>query len=270
MGTEFKIEPNWSRSKEQIWEENFAQIDSAPNRGSNLRSLVYFRKVALYAAVAAAVLLLPFIYVERISTEMAEHTKFILPDGSSVSLNAGSELSYKPILWFVSRRVKLFGEAYFEVEKGNTFTVLCRTGSVQVLGTSFNVFSREERFDVACITGSVKVTLTGNRGVNQVIEEGESVYKNDQEGLTKLLSPESKSVPSWINNVFNYNSAPLEEVIREIERQYNVKIEYSGDSDDIYTGSFSSQADIDELLEIISLPFSLTVSKVEKDYYKIR
>ncbi|MEM9931461.1 MAG: FecR domain-containing protein, partial [Bacteroidota bacterium] len=81
-----------------------------------------------------------------------------LPDGSVVYANAVTTLSYSPQEWSSARDVQLKGEAFFEVEKGSNFTVNTPQGTVEVLGTSFNVLAREDIFEVICYTGKVRVT----------------------------------------------------------------------------------------------------------------
>ena len=84
-------------------------------------------------------------------TEIAKrgsHLAVTLPDGSKVNLNADSRLTYKPYQWIISRNVELEGEAFFEVKQGKRFSVKSNQNKVNVLGTSFNIFSRPGNYRV--------------------------------------------------------------------------------------------------------------------------
>jgi len=84
-----------------------------------------------------------------------------LPDRSKVQLNAGSRLTYKEKNWQDDRSLQLQGEAFFDVEKGATFQVETTLGTVQVLGTEFNVRQRNGLFQVRCVEGRVAVEVLG-------------------------------------------------------------------------------------------------------------
>ncbi|MFP5438698.1 MAG: FecR family protein [Bacteroidia bacterium] len=145
---------------------------------------------------------------------------FTLPDNSEIVLNAGSEASYKSFNWTNNRRLELNGEAYFKAAKGKTFDVVTSLGTVTVVGTRFDVKARGNRLDVTCYEGKVKVT-TANGTV--YLTAGQSVaYDNN----TKLSLPKvTKGEPGWVNrHEVDFSIEKPENVLAELERQYNVKI----------------------------------------------
>ena len=267
MGIKFRIDPKWGSSKEQIWQENFAHLETRPRRIVVSRPLTIYLRYASYAAAIIVLMLTPFFYKTHFSTGMAEHSKFLLPDGSVVHLNADSRVSYKPLLWFTGRELYIEGEAYFEVEKGKLFTVSSKIGIVEVLGTTFNLFSRDAKLGVACTSGSVKVTLASSRQSQVIIGAGEYVELSDSLTLIKKEISQAEYTSSWMEKRFNYNSTPLYDVLREIERQYNVVIIQKGTENLFYSGKFSSDINVDELLEIVTLPFSLTIHKEDDKHF---
>ena len=98
--------------------------------------------------IAAAVVILMasyfvFMYTQQIhvETQPAQSAELFLPDSTTVSLNAGSRISYRKFRWNTDRHVNLEGEAYFQVRKGSRFDVKTNKGTVTVLGTKFNVKS---------------------------------------------------------------------------------------------------------------------------------
>ncbi|MBQ0740845.1 FecR domain-containing protein, partial [Aquimarina celericrescens] len=86
----------------------------------------------------------------------------VLPDGSFVDLNAGSELTHQRFFWSQNREITLQGEGYFKVTSGTNFTVTTSLGKIEVLGTQFNIKEREKLFEVNCYEGRVKVSTNNN------------------------------------------------------------------------------------------------------------
>mgnify|MGYP000138122773 CR=1 FL=1 len=189
-------------------------------------------------------------------TVAANKTLIKLPDTSEVSLNAVTSLSYDEDTWEEKREVNLDGEAYFKVAKGKTFSVITDDGVVTVLGTEFNVKQRNDVFEVFCYEGSVKVTYNDTSvvlkpGQRYLILDGKE-FRNEEE---------NQKEPMWIHNESSFKSLPLQEVIQEFERQYDVTVEAKNiDTSKIVTGSFT-HSDIDMALQSITLPFNLKYQK---------
>lgn len=143
-----------------------------------------------------------------------------LPDGSTFALNAESRLVYDAKNWENNRNLKLEGEAFFDVQKGSTFEVMTPNGTIQVLGTQFNVRSRKAILDVQCKSGKVAVlnkqgktlaTLTASQAVR--------VQTNKISEQWQLSSPEQAD---WTKGIFSFKNVPLTEVMEELERQFNI------------------------------------------------
>lgn len=281
MKGEFKIEPKWKRSSEEIWADHFEKLTSAANEQSREEKGIvvkggfsHARSYALYYAAAAIIILLiaPLVYTKNISAQRGEHLAHTLPDGSQVTINAQSELSYRPLLWYVSRDVKMEGEVLFKVKKGSDFTVKSDNGKVRVLGTTFNVISRDSRYEVTCIEGRVEVSAkTGEAERRRVIiSGGEGVELKENEGLMNIPADKVVSSISWTSNNFYFTAVPLRVVLDEIARQYNVEIMLGTEEELVYTGNFSGSTSLEEVLEIVALPFSLKIEKRDKGYLLYR
>ena len=128
----------------------------------------------VYAAAASIALLMGymFFYNQTISYEtgFGEQLAIVLPDNSKVILNAKSKIEYKKENWGDQRVLTLEGEAYFKVEKGETFRVDTDNGSVTVLGTQFTVNSDYQIFEIICFEGKVKVE---NKDQSKVLTKGQ-------------------------------------------------------------------------------------------------
>lgn len=238
---------SWSKSQHDIW----AEMETAMDSKSKGKSITFnFRSVGL--AVAASILLLigvgTFIrfYSVTIETPAAEHQLAILPDGSSVRLNAVSKIKYKPLWWRFNREIQFEGEGYFEVEKGQKFSVKSAQGTTEVLGTSFNIFSRDEVYKVTCLTGRVKVTSSSLKSVILKPNSKAEIQPDGEIEIQKNID----TVPeiSWKQNLFMFTASPIREVFFEIERQYNVQISTQMDSYALYTGNFSKDLELEEVL----------------------
>lgn len=179
-----------------------------------------------------------------------------LPDASTATLNAVSSVSFNKKAWDKKREINLEGEAYFKVAKGATFSVITDEGTVSVLGTQFNVKQRNDLLEVFCYEGSVKVAYLQKE---IVLTPGQRFLLLD--GKEFHNEKENAKDPSWIHNESSFKSLPLQEVIQEFERQYDVKVDASKiDTSQVFTGSFT-HTDINLALKAITLPSQLKYQK---------
>ncbi len=187
----------------------------------------------------------------KIETLAGEKKTFELPDTSDIVLNSRSILTYNKKNWSKEREVSLEGEAYFEVAKGATFTVITPGGNVQVLGTKFNVKQRENFFEVECYEGLVKVNV---RNTFRKLSGGETLRFIDGEVLSnKTLQSE----PEWIGNKSLFNAVPLYEVFAEVERQYDVRIKFEDiDVNRLFSGGFGHK-NLENAVKSITTPLGL-------------
>jgi transmembrane sensor len=167
-----------------------------------------------------------------LQTTYAQSDVISLPDGSIIHLNAVSSAGYNAESYDEQRQITLEGEAFFEVVKGSPFTVTTDEGTVRVLGTSFNVRSRDGELTVACKTGKVGVTPTGSNDMI-ILTPGEMVVINNQDPNQQVIGEveeiNTNRIASWIDNEFDFESMSMQDVFKEVERQYNVRIESSFD-----------------------------------------
>jgi ferric-dicitrate binding protein FerR (iron transport regulator) len=209
-----------------------------------------------YAAIAASILVLlglfnVFVFSNRLATGFGETAGVLLSENSEVTLNAKSEISY-PNFFAFNRKIKLDGEAFFEVSKGSKFTVETAYGDVEVLGTKFNVISRGGVFQVVCHEGKVKVCT---KNVTKILRPGDAVrfYANQTENWQTM--PTRK--PLWRQRESGFHKMPLAYVIAELENQYNTTIEYPKALQSIrFTGSFTHE-NLATALQSVCVPMHL-------------
>jgi len=218
------------------------------------------KRLNWFAGAAAAVIVLllsiyslnSYLSTKTVKTKYAEQTSVSLPDGSSVVLNAGSKVSWSDKKFDTERLVTLQGEAYFNVKKGNKFTIKTKNGLVEVLGTQLNVFSRNNSFWTSCITGRVRVSTNNQQ---QLILPGD-VAELTVNGLIKTHKNNIEKTISWKEGIFHFEDKPLVSIFAELERQFDVSIEYENRKERRITVSFSNKK-LNEALDIVCIPMGL-------------
>ncbi|MDR6783390.1 transmembrane sensor [Pedobacter africanus] len=164
--------------------------------------------------------------INTLNTAKGETYILTLPDKSKVWLNAASRLTYSTTLKVRGvRRVKLEGEAYFEIAKDkiHPFVVESRGQQVEVLGTHFNVnaYNDEPIIATTLLEGSVKVIDGANK---QILKPGEQALNNSQK--IKVEKVNIESITDWKDGEFSFNYVDFKTAMRKIERWYNVEFIY--------------------------------------------
>lgn len=192
--------------------------------------------------------------MNTLSTSRGETYQVRLPDGSQIWLNAASSLTYPTNLKQEGKRkVYLDGEAYFEVAKDKSapFIVEANNQTVEVLGTHFNINSylNERSSNTTLLEGSVKVsTKSGFKGI---LTPGEQATITG--GKLNVEPVDSRLSIAWKNNKFMFESASIQEVMRMIERWYNVDVIYEGEiPENKFGGSVSRFDNVSKVLQILA------------------
>ncbi len=266
-----KTNVQYSKSKEDVWLELDEKLDKTKKtkviRGN-------FKKVFSYGIAAVLVIGLGiFSFLRYYSTTVycpkGQHSRVTLPDGSKVTLNANSQLSYHPYWWKYDRKVDFSGEAFFEVTKGDKFSVVSKNGSTTVLGTSFNIFARNNEYRVHCISGKVKVEK--EIGNTVILAKNEYSLLDKNKKLVKVKDEVSnQNSISWMKNEFKFSKVPLKVVLEEIERQFDVIIEGKEQLKDSVTRDFIRGSSLQHILNnIIGKPSGIEFEQVSKNRYRV-
>ena len=257
------LKPPFKKSKDDIWNEVFEDLEEEKAEAKVIP--ITFIKYGVAASLTLFLGLTMFarFYTENISSPQGKHLSHILPDGSEVTMNAATQLSYHPYWWNFNREVMMEGEAFFEVEKGSQFSVISQKGATTVLGTSFNISTRNAGYTVDCKTGKVRVKN----------EQSEVILTPNLSAVLDQMSfqvvEHNNQTIHWMNNDFMFTSQRLGEVFEEVERQYNISIDYDRAlAAKRYTGFFNRDQSIDSTLQLICESFALTFVK-ENDRYKV-
>ncbi|WP_426094642.1 FecR family protein [Flavobacterium sp. DSR2-3-3] len=213
----------------------------------------FYRVAAILVVMLTSTYFLFFNNVKSFETQIAQTKTVTLPDNSEVILNSASKLSFNEKKWADKRALTLEGEAYFKVQKGQTFSVNTAAGVVTVLGTQFNVKERKNYFEVNCYEGLVSVTYN-----NETIKLPPGKTFRVINGIIENVEDFNEQNPSWMQQESSFNKIPLDQVIAELERQYDIKINVEDvDTSKLFTGSFT-HTDKEIALQAVTIPLQLS------------
>lgn len=162
----------------------------------------------------------------RVEIPYGQRINMTLNDGTKVSLNAGSVLEYPAVFSGNSRKVKIKGEALFDVKHDSKHPFIIETFAcdVEVLGTRFNVAADEQAnlFELALMQGSVKLTQRSGEGDPIIMQENDAVeLLNGQLSLGKIASYDEYL---WTEGIVSINNLTFDELVGKFERVYGVEI----------------------------------------------
>jgi len=246
-----EIELRYSVNKESVWENILNKINAPKIERHGIIRSFYFQ-MGMAASILLIVGVTSFLrfYTQTIIAPAGEHLAFYLPDNSKVELNAKSAVSFHPYWFTLARNLTLDGEGFFRVQKGNGFTVSSKLGETTVLGTSFNIYSRNNDYTVTCYTGKVKVrSIEKNQDI--LLHPNEKAFLTQNGFLNIDKEANVQLVKSWRDNMFVFTGTPIVTVFEEIERHYNITINYKADAGLTYTGNFSRTLSRKEVLNLV-------------------
>ncbi|MEM6359544.1 MAG: FecR domain-containing protein [Bacteroidota bacterium] len=219
------------------------------NKLPSKKTITWYQTTAfrLAASIALIALALSYIFLkdsnQEFSAGISETKEFFFPDSSSITLRPGSTVLFNPNEWTATRKVRLTGRAFFDVRKGQPFSVEFGESKVEVLGTSFEITSEKNFNEVICYSGKVRATIN-----QQVFDlpEGKGVTYPD------LKEPQLFTTAGfWARDRVNFQQAPLSVVLESLEKHFGLSIE--SDKVDVnrsFTGAFTID-NADEGLEMV-------------------
>ena len=262
---------------------------SKSNRNPNVKTLM--TQVFKYAAIVVMIMGIGFAAYQVVKTpekqleesvmmaitETVAHplnlTIITLPDGSTVKMNASTRIEYPAHFASKVRKVKLSGEAFFQVTRdtAHPFIIETENASVEVLGTSFNVsaYPHAGLVEVNVKTGKVKLTqiIEGKSDPKSAIlpagERGWLKVANSELGHAEELSP---NYSAWITKEISFQRTPLADAFAVLENTYHVKINM--ENPEIgkipYTANFANLK-LDYIVDVIARTHKLKVKQTSNE-----
>lgn len=192
------------------------------------------------------------------SVPLGSRSKVLLADGTMVSLNSGSELKYSSSFSAGSREVQLTGEGFFEVKSDTEHPFIVKTPDfdVKVTGTRFNVctYTENNYSSIALADGNIEVLINAT-SQKFVVKPGEKFELDRNTRKFTMGNADIESEIAWKDGEFIFRKIPFPELIKRLERWYDVKLNYSDESlqKSAYTGRFKNQETIWQVLDALKL-----------------
>jgi ferric-dicitrate binding protein FerR (iron transport regulator) len=195
---------------------------------------------------------------QSVTAPPGQTTEVLLADGTRVLLNSGTSITYPALFVSGEREINLSGEAFFEVasDRDNPFIVKAGKIKVKATGTSFNVdaYSDGNEINVTLVEGSVTVKCTDDDYIT-TLSPGENVRADLTNGDYFKSTVDTYFYTSWQQGIITFSNRPLGEIAKDLERWYNVEINFARESTRTirYSGAILKNKPIDQVLEILKL-----------------
>ena len=209
-------------------------------------------------------------------TPYGKRQSITLPDGSVVILNAHSSL--RVVHWTnTQREVILRGEAFFRVSKKSyagqpvKFVVRANNVAVEVLGTQFDISTRNQRVKVVLNEGHIRLKVMDGQQVDKQpvrtldMLPGDLVELVNEQNLTLSSQIETGEHLAWVSNELVFDETPLSEVARLIEENYGYTVQFA--DPDLAKRQLTARLpdpSLDILLKALSKAFALTITQTNK------
>ena len=181
-----------------------------------------------------------------------------LADGSHVWLNAGSSVTYPVAFTGQERIVSIQGEAYFEVAKNRHQPFIVNINEhlrVQVLGTHFNIngFADEGTIRATLLEGSVQVKQSTGSVILKPGQQARVSSKAAERVPEVVKNVDVDQVMAWKHGFFNFNDADVQLVMAQLERWYDIQVQYEGAVPDIlFKGELDRKVNLSDVLRYLS------------------
>jgi transmembrane sensor len=262
------VQDRTSRELETEWQRLQKAMDEPVNKPT--------KKTNPFLRIAASVVILitvgmAIFYIlnqntlEEVVAESAVQ-EIELPEGSVISLNLDSKISYPKKFESETREVKLEGEAFFEVAQDTSRPFIIKTDEVyvEVLGTAFNVraYENEEAVEITVENGKVAVYRIGDKDNMVILVRGQkAVFRKE---LAELAAMENEDInyKSWKTRKIIFEDTPMSEVVRIVNDIYHTNLELSGTNlnECPVTTVFDNQS-LETILSVLSSTLDLEITR---------
>jgi transmembrane sensor len=230
------------------------------------KTMVY-RNLTRIAAVLLPLILLTgifYLYTHtakqqwvEIQVPYGEKKHLVLSDGSQVSLNSGTTFRYPEEFSGKLRMVSLIGEAYFTVTKNASkpFIVKTRHLSVKVLGTKFDVKAYPDDLRTITTLNTGKVEVNTNKSKSYILRPSQQLTYNNGTAQALISAVSAEEIMGWTNGQLIFTNASCSEIIRTLERNFNIRITVMGESlaspNELFTIKFLKRESLDQILSVM-------------------
>lgn len=260
--------------QKQKYTDPHAAFDHLQQRMRRRQHMRRIKKVAVAAAILIGLFGLGTLFIPQKTTAPAPvtifaqkhaQTKLTLPDGSQVSLSAGSSITY-PAVMNQQRQVTLHGKGYFTIVPNAKVPFQVKVGDgtmhINVLGTTFNVEENQENHTVQAtlISGSIELTIPEKK-IKKLLKPAEKAIYAAKDNRLSVTSVNTDRELDWLYNRLVFKKTPMKEVLDHISTFYDVDIEIADRSvaQHTFTGTFENKP-LRQVLDYIALASKMTYS----------
>lgn len=191
--------------------------------------------------------------LHRLVVPYGKRSSVVLPDGSKVWLNSGSEIEFYSVFDENTRDITMKGEIYLDVahDKNKKFIVHTPSSQIAVLGTIFNVSAYESESVESVVLVEGKVEVQNNKKSVVMTPNQMTIIENGQM-VSKVVN--TSEYTSWINGYLEFTNTPLPQVLKAISRYYNVEFRYASNiniEDQTCSGKLFLSDSVEDMLDII-------------------
>lgn len=192
-------------------------------------------------------------------TQIGEEIKHKLPNGSTITLDAMSQLEYNKKGWDKSREISISGRAFIDVTKGPVFKVKTTYGIIEVLGTQFNVTTHDNQFKVFCYEGSIKVTT---EKFTDILGEKEGLKMIDN--VIEHIEIK-KDIPDWIQGFTEYDVVEMSVVVNDLHKYYTIDLQLPDKYKTLEYSGMIVHNDLNSALELVFTPMGISYTLTENN-----
>lgn len=258
-----KVDPDeiWDKITDSCWQKGANQSKSKDKKiRFNMR----------YSIAAAIIIVLLGVWISKmmsdsyltISASADKELVWVLPDSSTIWLNAGSKIKY-PKNFSANRIVELTGEAYFSVVKrtNSPFKVLFQKACVEVKGTEFNVQLSPTQAQITLFTGKIVFTSEERQEKIEMKPTEQLIYDRISHNVNlSRIDPEEYD---WRKDEYHFENKPLKELLQFINRTYKVNIVVKDNKikKELFSGKIRKSETLSDVLNKICISFDLQQEK---------
>lgn len=205
-----------------------------------------------------------------LSLNEAEPAEYVLPDGSTITMNKGSMLTYPEEFSKNERRITFKGEAYFSISSDEKRPFIIESGNTEttVVGTEFNLISRADTMVQVIVTeGKVALSLKENTEEEIFIEPGQvGEFLAGGGGLEKRKNRD-RNFLSWKSGILQFDNQDIKSALAQISRHYNVDMVIDNDEFNnlTFTAVFNDLS-IEEVTESLQLILDVEINQNGNTY----
>lgn len=261
-----KVAPVIATAAEEMRERILVELNLRINKAR--RKSLWIRVSAVAASVALLLGITNYFSYRQgykhLNSQIVQQTNplgmqssITLSDGTKVFLNAGTTLSYPTAFVSKNRRVEVTGEAFFDVAHDTSRPFIVKTGNlnVRVLGTKFNVksYQEENNIEVTLEEGKVEVGMEGQRTCHQV-KPGQQLSYDKTMQMFRSRQVNLNHYIIWKEGKFYFESMTFENIIRQLERRFDVDIQIVSDDlkKTVFTGDFVRGENLEQILRVMT------------------